>query len=163
MTANVGSVAQIFGPVVDVRFDPGQLPAIFNAIAIKDPERDIDVVVEVAQHLGNDVARSLDSDRVSDSDIQSFQLIGVVQGGARYGHSPYSNGGEPSHGGHSASSTHLIVDVLQSSGHAGWRELVGDGPARCAGDKSEGLLKGDVVDFDHCSIDLEGECVADIA
>jgi len=57
MTANVGSVAQIFGPVVDVRFDPGQLPAIFNAVSIQDAERDIDVVVEVAQHLGNDVAR----------------------------------------------------------------------------------------------------------
>jgi F-type H+-transporting ATPase subunit beta len=57
MTANVGSIAQIFGPVVDVRFDPGQLPAIFNAISIQDPERDIDVVLEVAQHLGNDVAR----------------------------------------------------------------------------------------------------------
>ncbi len=56
-TANVGSVAQIFGPVVDVRFEAGQLPAIFNAIAIKDEERGIDIIVEVAQHLGNDVAR----------------------------------------------------------------------------------------------------------
>jgi F-type H+/Na+-transporting ATPase subunit beta len=59
MTANVGSVAQIFGPVVDVRFDPGQLPAIFNAVRIADAERDIDVVLEVAQHLGNDVVRCI--------------------------------------------------------------------------------------------------------
>ncbi len=59
MTANVGSVAQIFGPVVDVRFDHGHLPAIFNAITIKDEERDIDVVLEVAQHLGNDVVRTV--------------------------------------------------------------------------------------------------------
>jgi len=56
-TQNVGSVAQIFGPVVDVRFEPGKLPAIFNAIEIKDAARDIEIVIEVAQHLGNDVAR----------------------------------------------------------------------------------------------------------
>ncbi|MDA1265845.1 MAG: F0F1 ATP synthase subunit beta, partial [Planctomycetota bacterium] len=59
MTANVGSVAQIFGPVVDVRFKHGELPAIFNAVSITDAERDIDVIVEVAQHLGNDVARCI--------------------------------------------------------------------------------------------------------
>ena len=56
-THNVGSVAQIFGPVVDVRFEPGKLPAIFNAVEIRDPARDIEIVIEVAQHLGNDVAR----------------------------------------------------------------------------------------------------------
>jgi F-type H+-transporting ATPase subunit beta len=58
-STNVGSVAQIFGPVVDVRFAPGELPAIFNAVEITDPERDIDVTLEVAQHLGNDVARCI--------------------------------------------------------------------------------------------------------
>jgi len=56
-TANQGTVAQIFGPVVDVRFDPGQLPAIYNALTLVDEGRDIDLVVEVAQHLGNDVVR----------------------------------------------------------------------------------------------------------
>ena len=55
--SNVGTVAQIFGPVVDVRFEPGNLPAIFNAVQIKDDAKSIDVVIEVAQHLGNDVAR----------------------------------------------------------------------------------------------------------
>ncbi len=58
-STNVGSVAQIFGPVVDVRFAPGELPAIFNAVEIADAERDIDVTLEVAQHLGNDVARCI--------------------------------------------------------------------------------------------------------
>jgi F-type H+/Na+-transporting ATPase subunit beta len=56
-TANVGSVSQIFGPVVDVRFEPGRLPAIYHAIELKDEARGIDLVLEVAQHLGNDVAR----------------------------------------------------------------------------------------------------------
>ena len=56
-TATQGTVAQIFGPVVDVRFPAGQLPAIYNALAVVDAARDIDLVLEVAQHLGNDVAR----------------------------------------------------------------------------------------------------------
>ena len=56
-TANLGTVSQIFGPVVDVRFEPGKLPAIYNALTLKDESKGIDVVLEVAQHLGNDVAR----------------------------------------------------------------------------------------------------------
>ncbi|HUR29041.1 MAG TPA: F0F1 ATP synthase subunit beta [Planctomycetota bacterium] len=56
-TANTGSVAQIFGPVVDVRFPAGKLPAIYSAVHVKDSGKDIDLTLEVAQHLGNDVAR----------------------------------------------------------------------------------------------------------
>jgi F-type H+-transporting ATPase subunit beta len=52
-----GSVAQIFGPVVDVRFPAGKLPPIYNALSIREPARHIDVVLEVSQHLGNDMAR----------------------------------------------------------------------------------------------------------
>ncbi len=55
--SNIGTIAQIFGPVVDVRFEPGNLPNIFNAVAVKDDALGIDLVLEVAQHLGNDVAR----------------------------------------------------------------------------------------------------------
>ena len=32
--SNIGTIAQIFGPVVDVRFEPGNLPNIFNAVAV---------------------------------------------------------------------------------------------------------------------------------
>ncbi|MDA0948303.1 MAG: F0F1 ATP synthase subunit beta, partial [Planctomycetota bacterium] len=55
--SNIGTIAQIFGPVVDVRFEPGKLPNIFNAVAVKDDALGIDLVLEVAQHLGNHVAR----------------------------------------------------------------------------------------------------------
>ncbi len=55
--SNIGTIAQIFGPVVDVRFEPGNLPNIFNAVAVTDEALGIDLVLEVAQHLGNDVAR----------------------------------------------------------------------------------------------------------
>ena len=37
--AKQGSIAQIFGPVVDVRFPAGALPAIYNALEIVDPKR----------------------------------------------------------------------------------------------------------------------------
>ena len=57
MTTNTGNVVQIFGPVVDVRFAPGNLPPIYNALEVKDEARDIRLVLEVAQHLGNDVVR----------------------------------------------------------------------------------------------------------
>jgi len=58
MTANnTGSVAQIFGPVVDVRFPTGALPPIYNALTVTDEAAGISVVLEVAQHLGNDIAR----------------------------------------------------------------------------------------------------------
>ncbi len=52
-----GTIAQIFGPVVDVRFPAGKLPAIYSAVHVKDAAKDIDLTLEVAQHLGNDVAR----------------------------------------------------------------------------------------------------------
>ena len=57
MSSNTGTIAQIFGPVVDVRFPAGKLPPINTALHLVDPQREIDVVLEVSQHLGNDVAR----------------------------------------------------------------------------------------------------------
>ena len=50
---------QVIGPVVDVRFTTGNLPPIKNAVSIKDPQRKAEVIVEVAQHLGNDTARCI--------------------------------------------------------------------------------------------------------
>jgi F-type H+-transporting ATPase subunit beta len=54
---NTGTVEQIIGPVVDVRFAPNQLPAIHNALKIKNAEKNIDLTLEVAQHVGNDTVR----------------------------------------------------------------------------------------------------------
>ncbi len=56
---NKGTIVQVIGPVVDVRYSPGALPAIKNAIHIKDAKMNISVVAEVAQHLGNDTARCI--------------------------------------------------------------------------------------------------------
>ena len=56
-----GKIVQIQGPVVDIAFEPGQLPNILNAVRIPIAGQD-DLVVEVAQHLGNDVVRAVAMD-----------------------------------------------------------------------------------------------------
>jgi F-type H+-transporting ATPase subunit beta len=54
---NKGEVVQIIGPVVDVRFSPGELAPIRNALKIEDKKRNISLIAEVAQHIGNDTVR----------------------------------------------------------------------------------------------------------
>jgi len=56
---SVGKVIQVQGPVVDAQFAPGELPNILNALRIADAGRNLDLTVEVAQHLGNDVVRCI--------------------------------------------------------------------------------------------------------
>ena len=57
MDSNKGMVAQVMGPVVDVRFAEGCLPPINNALEIMIGERRL--VVEVAQHIGDSTARCI--------------------------------------------------------------------------------------------------------
>lgn len=70
----VGKIAQVIGPVVDVEFPPGKLPKILNAIITTNPnissEKD-NLVLEVAQHLGESVVRAIAMD----------QTEGLVRGG----------------------------------------------------------------------------------
>ena len=54
---NVGKVVQIIGAVLDIRFDAEHLPSLKNAIIIKNGEKE--VVVEVAQHIGEDMVRCI--------------------------------------------------------------------------------------------------------
>ncbi|MGN7469269.1 F0F1 ATP synthase subunit beta [Brevibacillus sp. SAFN-007a] len=59
-----GRVVQVMGPVVDIEFERGHLPAIYNAIKIQHKaqsagERDIDLTVEVATHLGDNMVRTV--------------------------------------------------------------------------------------------------------
>lgn len=59
-----GRVVQVMGPVVDIEFERGHLPAIYNAIKIQHKaqsagERDIDLTVEVATHLGDNAVRTV--------------------------------------------------------------------------------------------------------
>lgn len=56
-----GKVVQVIGPVVDIEFPAEALPEILNAITIKGKSGniDIDLVVEVMQHLGDNVTRCI--------------------------------------------------------------------------------------------------------
>ncbi|HEY3426080.1 MAG TPA: F0F1 ATP synthase subunit beta [Negativicutes bacterium] len=56
---NTGKVIQVIGPVVDIKFPPEQLPAIYNAIKIKGQSGDVQInlTVEVMQHLGDNAVR----------------------------------------------------------------------------------------------------------
>jgi F-type H+-transporting ATPase subunit beta len=56
---NVGKVVQVIGPVVDVEFFSDDLPQINHAIKIEDEEQGINLIVEVAQHLGNNIVRGV--------------------------------------------------------------------------------------------------------
>ncbi|RAK20437.1 ATP synthase F1 subcomplex beta subunit [Anoxybacillus vitaminiphilus] len=59
-----GRVLQVMGPVVDVKFENGHLPAIYNALKIQHKARnenevDVDLTLEVALHLGDDTVRTI--------------------------------------------------------------------------------------------------------
>ena len=65
MGENIGKIIQVLGPVVDVEFEQGNLPTIYTALTISNPaisdEAD-NLVVEVAQHLGDNVVRTIAMD-----------------------------------------------------------------------------------------------------
>ena len=57
----VGKVVQVIGPVVDIEFAGGHLPAIYNAVQVtgQSGKDTIDIVVEVEQHLGENRVRTV--------------------------------------------------------------------------------------------------------
>jgi F-type H+/Na+-transporting ATPase subunit beta len=55
---SAGKISQIIGPVVDVKFDPGALPPIYNALKITRQDGS-DLILEVAQHLGENSVRAV--------------------------------------------------------------------------------------------------------
>ncbi len=62
---NEGRIVQVIGPVVDVEFESGNLPGIYNAIKISNPtisDEEWNLVVEVAQHLGDNIVRCIAMD-----------------------------------------------------------------------------------------------------
>src|SRR4051794_29121354 len=58
----VGKIVQVIGPVLDVEFEAGHLPAIYNALHVKADSKAtgaIDIVAEVEQHLGENRVRAV--------------------------------------------------------------------------------------------------------
>ncbi len=64
MSANIGKIVQVIGAVVDVEFAGGKLPSILSALEIHNPnnENAPELVCEVAQHLGDNVVRTIAMD-----------------------------------------------------------------------------------------------------
>ena len=64
MSANKGKIVQVIGAVVDVEFSSGKLPNILTALEIKNVnnENAPDLICEVAQHLGDNVVRTIAMD-----------------------------------------------------------------------------------------------------
>jgi F-type H+-transporting ATPase subunit beta len=56
---NSGKVIQIIGPVVDIKFESGELPEIYNAISVKDEKQKREVICEVEMHLGENNVRAV--------------------------------------------------------------------------------------------------------
>src|SRR5215831_14354798 len=62
---SIGRITQVIGPAVDVEFPDGNLPAIYNALHITNPaisDQPWNLVVEVAQHLGEKTVRTIAMD-----------------------------------------------------------------------------------------------------
>ena len=64
MSENIGKIVQVIGAVVDVALPDGHLPNILTALEIKNPNNSDapDLICEVAQHLGDDVVRTIAMD-----------------------------------------------------------------------------------------------------
>ncbi|MDP1854352.1 MAG: F0F1 ATP synthase subunit beta [Candidatus Omnitrophota bacterium] len=54
-----GEIVQVIGPTVDIKFPANQIPKILNAVKIQDVSRNINLTLEVAQHIGNDTVRCI--------------------------------------------------------------------------------------------------------
>ena len=57
MSKNIGTVVQVMGPVLDIRFPDGKLPDLLSAIEV--PNGEAIIVAEVAQHIGDNVVRCI--------------------------------------------------------------------------------------------------------
>lgn len=65
MSQNIGKISQVIGAVVDVEFEPGKLPEIYHALRVTNPaidDRESNLVLEVAQHLGENSVRTIAMD-----------------------------------------------------------------------------------------------------
>ena len=80
---NIGKIVQVMGPVVDVEFTKGNLPAINNALKIKidalsNNGISIDLTLEVALHLGNNIVRCIAMD-ATEGLVRGMEVVDLRQ------------------------------------------------------------------------------------
>jgi F-type H+-transporting ATPase subunit beta len=80
VAAKAGKIVQIIGPVLDVEFEGGHLPAIYNAIRVTGESggQKVDIIAEVEQHLGENRVRAV---AMKPTDGLQRGMIAVDQGG----------------------------------------------------------------------------------
>jgi F-type H+/Na+-transporting ATPase subunit beta len=74
---NTGTIKQVIGPVIDVEFASGELPAMYNALKLTNPaisDQEFNLVVEVASHLGENTVRCIAMDST-----EGLSRGGIVQ------------------------------------------------------------------------------------
>ncbi|APG25307.1 MULTISPECIES: F0F1 ATP synthase subunit beta [Syntrophotalea] len=74
---NTGRITQVIGPVIDVEFEPGQLPEIYHALKVTNPglgDGEWNLVAEVAQHLGENTVRAIAMDS-TDGLVRGQQVL----------------------------------------------------------------------------------------
>ena len=74
---NEGEISQVIGPVIDVKFEKGKLPNILNALKLTNPtidDRENNLIVEVAQHLGDNIVRCIAMDS-TDGLVRGMKVI----------------------------------------------------------------------------------------
>jgi len=74
---NEGRIVQVIGPVIDIEFPEGELPAIYNAIKITNPyisDKEWNLTAEVAQHIGEKVVRCIAMD-TTDGLVRGMKAI----------------------------------------------------------------------------------------
>jgi F-type H+/Na+-transporting ATPase subunit beta len=77
MDSKVGRIKQVLGPVIDVEFPSGKLPAIYDAVRITNPAIDDkagNLVAEVAQHLGENTVRCIAMD-TTDGLVRGMEAV----------------------------------------------------------------------------------------
>ena len=78
MAEAVGKVVQVMGPVIDIRFEGGNVPAIYNAVKVNsegfDSPEPIDITLEVALHLGGNMVKCI-SMQPTDGVVRGMKAI----------------------------------------------------------------------------------------
>src|SRR5512140_588118 len=77
MSQNTGKISQVIGAVIDVEFEPGNLPEIYHALRVTNPaidDRENNLVLEVAQHLGENAVRTVAMDS-TDGLVRGQQVL----------------------------------------------------------------------------------------
>ncbi|RLA85987.1 MAG: F0F1 ATP synthase subunit beta [Deltaproteobacteria bacterium] len=79
--ANEGRIVQVMGPVIDIEFPEGELPAIYSAVKLTNPhisDREWNLTAEVAQHVGERVVRCIAMD-TTDGLVRGMKAIDTGQ------------------------------------------------------------------------------------